>query len=147
MCFEFNTHTYCLLVTTSDLPTTASSHTTILYSSTMKSMTLPTPTLSANKTNDQVLSTASPSSTPFPETSITVLIVCVVVVMIAGLMCGGILVLVLMVKKYRVGQEDVSNEVSTELKVGTQHPQSGEEFLVIHLVGSSCINLVMNYPN
>ena len=123
-----------MLVITSDPPTTASVHTTILYSSTIKSMTLPTSTMSANKSNDQVLGTASPSSTPVPETSITVLIVCVAVVIIVGLVCGGTLVLVLMVKNYRVGQEDVSNKVSTELKVGTQHPQSGEQYLAIYLV-------------
>ena len=121
-------HTHILLVTTSDLPTTASIHTTILYSSTMESMTLPTPTLSV------LLSTASPSSTPFPETNTTVVIVCVALVIIAGLVCGEILALVLTVKKYRVGEEDVSNEVSTELEVQTQYPQSGEEFLAIYLV-------------
>ena len=139
--------THILLVTTSDLPTTASIHPTTNYSSTVKSMAQLTPMLSSNKANDQVLSTARPSSTSSPKASITVLIVCVAVVMIAGLMCGGILVLVLMVKKYRVGQEDVSNKTSTELEVQTRHPQSGEEFLAIYLVGSSCISLVMNYPN
>ena len=118
---EFNTH--ILLVTTSDPTTTAAIHTTILYLSTIKSTILPTSEMSANKSNDQVLSTASPSFTP--ETSITVLIVCVALVMIAGLVCGGTLVLVLMVKKYRVGQEDVSNEGSTK---------TGEELLAIYLV-------------
>ena len=65
--------------------------------------------------------------------NLTAAIVSMAVVLIAGFVCG-ILVLVIIVKKYKAGQKDVKDKVNEGMEPGTHHTQSGEAVLAISWV-------------
>ena len=84
------------------------------------------PMLSASK----VMYTVGPSSTSSLAANITLPIVSMALVL--ALVCVGILVLVFIVNKHQMGQEEIGNEVGAEMAAGTLQVQQGESFAICH---------------